>query len=220
MGRSMRQRGWIDGVEVVREVEGVVVGMVVGRGVGPREAGFDEALEEVVALARSGRRGIHGAVRDMLRHGAYKPTGRGKPASEYLLKAALDGAFPRVSPLVDAANFASLATELPISLVDLARAEVSSFLVRRGRAGESYVFNSGGQVIDLEDLLLLAALPGDRPIANPVKDSLATKLGAEATDVLGIVYSPERSLCENAAGVLAFSLQRFGGAARVASCLV
>ncbi len=28
------------------------------------------------------------AVRDLLRHGGYKPTGRGKPASEYLVRAA------------------------------------------------------------------------------------------------------------------------------------
>ena len=27
------------------------------------------------------------AIRDLLRHGGYKPTGRGKPASEYLVKA-------------------------------------------------------------------------------------------------------------------------------------
>ena len=42
-------------------------------------------------------------------------------------------------------------------------------MVRRGRAGESYV-QCIGQVIDLEDLLLVAALPDDRP-SNAVKNS-------------------------------------------------
>ncbi len=31
---------------------------------------------------------VRSAVRDLLRHGGYKPTGRGKPASEYLIRAA------------------------------------------------------------------------------------------------------------------------------------
>ncbi len=43
-------------------------------------------------------------VRDMLRHGHYKPTGRGKPASEFLLQAALSGSFPHVRCPVDVNN--------------------------------------------------------------------------------------------------------------------
>ena len=31
---------------------------------------------------------VRSAVRDLLRHGGFKPTGRSKPASEYLLRAA------------------------------------------------------------------------------------------------------------------------------------
>ncbi len=84
------------------------------------------------------------AVRQMLRHGSYKPTGRGKPASEYLLHAALEGRFPRVSNVVDAANLASLESLLPISLLDVDRAGSESFRIRWGRAGERYVFNRSG----------------------------------------------------------------------------
>ena len=32
--------------------------------------------------------------REVLRNGRYRPTGRGKPASEYLLRAALEGELP------------------------------------------------------------------------------------------------------------------------------
>ncbi len=131
------------------------------------------------------------AARDMLRFGKYKPTGRGKPASEYLLQAALEGGFPRIDPLVDLCNGASLEALLPISLIDLERAATTSFLVRRGRAEERYVFNAGGQTIELEDLLLTARMPADEPCANAVKDSLATKLGPIAKDVLAVIYAPE-----------------------------
>ena len=54
----------------------------------------------------------------MLRHGAYKPSGRGKPASEFLLHAALRGEFPLVHGPVDANNAISLASGLPGSIFD------------------------------------------------------------------------------------------------------
>ena len=40
--------------------------------------------------------------RDLLRHGGYKPTGRGKPASEYLVRAAGDGALRSGVPAASA----------------------------------------------------------------------------------------------------------------------
>src|SRR6266550_2411654 len=59
---------------------------------------------------------LRGAVRDMLRHGGYKPTGRGKPASEYLVRAASDGALSPINAAVDACNAVSLHSGLPISV--------------------------------------------------------------------------------------------------------
>lgn len=47
------------------------------------------ALLNVAAAAPLQRQeNVRSAVRDMLRHGGYKPTGRGKPASEHLVRAA------------------------------------------------------------------------------------------------------------------------------------
>lgn len=163
---------------------------------------FEAALAEVIAAAPPREADpMKAAVRTLLRHGKYKPTGRGKPASEYLWQSAVAGEFPRVFPLVDVCNLVSLRTLLPISLVDLTRADTLSFCVRRGRAGESYVFNAGGQEIALEDLLLLARLPSDTPCANAVKDSLATKLTATSQDVLAVVYAPadQAALAQRAA---------------------
>jgi len=91
-------------------------------------------------------------VRGLLRRGGFKPSGRNKPASEYLAQAAREGRFPRINNLVDVNNLISLESGLPISLLDLAavgeRAEI-----RYGAPGEKYVFNSGGQEIELAGLI-------------------------------------------------------------------
>ncbi len=135
-----------------------------------------------------------GAVRDMLRFGGYKPSGRAKPASEYLLNAALKDAFPLINNIVDINNLVSLEFMLPMSLIDLDLAGTSCFAVRRGREDEAYVFNPSGQILALGDLLLTAALPDDRPCASPVKDSHATKVHAGSTRLAVIVYAPAELL--------------------------
>lgn len=155
-------------------------------------------LMEALASAREGGSPVLPAtqeqVRAMLRHGAYKPSGRGKPASEYLLNAAFRGEFPIVNGPVDANNAISLASGLPGSIFD---AELSgrALLVRYGSPGETYVFNQSGQSINLEDLLVVCreAGTGWEPCGNPVKDSMATKVRAESRAVIGILYAP-RSL--------------------------
>ena len=153
------------------------------------------------------------AVRDMLRHGKYKPTGRGKPACEYLLKAAAESRFPSINNLVDALNLVSLKTQLPISVLDLDLAGTSEFVIRRGREGESFVFNATGQEIGLHDLLLVATKPTDLPCANPVKDSMRTKLTNDTTNALAVVYGPAslQSLVREACAELAELYQQFGG---------
>ncbi len=130
-------------------------------------------------------------VRGMLRFGKYKPAGRSKPASEFLLRAALSDAFPLVNGPVDVNNIVSLESGLPGSIFD---AELSGreLRVRRGEPGESYVFNTSGQSIDLEDLLLVSRSTGSGwiPCGNPVKDSMETKIRLETRDVLAILYAP------------------------------
>jgi len=125
-------------------------------------------------------------VRKMLRHGGYKPSGRGKPASEYLLRAAGDGSLGPINPVVDACNVASLHSGFPISVVDLDRTR-GALSVRLGRAGESYVFNATGQTIDLEGLLVLC--DEDGPSANAVKDAQRTKTNDATTRTLSIVWA-------------------------------
>ncbi|HMI91950.1 MAG TPA: hypothetical protein VK509_11330, partial [Polyangiales bacterium] len=61
---------------------------------------------------------VRANIRDLLRHGGYKPTGRGKPASEYLVRAAAEGALGSINAAVDVCNAVSLHSGLPISVVD------------------------------------------------------------------------------------------------------
>ncbi len=210
---------------VVGPPEGVAVGVIQAGGcvVEPSPPGLKEAIAHTIA-SRAGTNipPILAQIRTLLRHGRYKPTGRGKPASEYLLKAARGGRFPEINNLVDINNVISLRYLLPISLIDRARAEADQFVVRRGRPGERYVFNAGGQIIDVEDLLLLASLPADLPRANPVKDSLATKLNEQTHHVMAVVYAPvnERSLLEEATQEMAEMLSRWGRAQELTSTIL
>lgn len=129
--------------------------------------------------------GVRTAIRDLLRHGGYKPTGRGKPASEYLVRAATEGTLGTINPAVDACNVVSLHSGLPISVVDLAKAK-EPFHVGIAPAGASYVFNAAGQEIDLSGLLCL--YDGSGPCANAVKDSQRTKTGAETRLTLTVIW--------------------------------
>jgi DNA/RNA-binding domain of Phe-tRNA-synthetase-like protein len=128
---------------------------------------------------------VRGKVRDLLRHGGFKPTGRSKPASEYLLRAAGDGTLGPINAAVDAGNAVSLHSGLPVSVVDLDRTS-APFRVTVAPAGANFVFNSAGQVIDLEGLLCLFDANG--PCANAVKDAQRTKTDGSTRRTLSIVW--------------------------------
>ncbi len=128
---------------------------------------------------------VRGHVRELLRHGGYKPTGRGKPASEYLLRAVGEGALGSINAAVDACNVCSLHSGLPISVVDLDRAK-GPFRIGVAAEGSNYVFNQGGQTIDLGGLICLFDSEG--PCANAVKDSQRTKTSPATTRVMVVVW--------------------------------
>lgn len=125
------------------------------------------------------------AVRDLLRHGGFKPAGRSKPASEYLLKARAGGFLSSINLAVDACNAASLKGGLPISVVDMDRA-TPPFRVGIAEEGASYIFNASGQDINLSGLLCLFDSEG--PSANSVKDSQRTKTHEGTRRTLSIIW--------------------------------
>lgn len=125
------------------------------------------------------------AVRALLRHGGFKPSGRSKPASEYLQAAHAESRFPTINAAVDACNIVSLHWGLPISLIDLDRV-VGQLRVAICPPGTSYVFNPSGQTIDASGLL--AVFDDEGPTGTPVKDAQRTKTHDGTTTTLAVVW--------------------------------
>jgi len=128
---------------------------------------------------------VRESVRALLRQGGFKPTGRSKPASEYLLKAIREKTLSPINLAVDACNVVSFHSGLPISVVDLDRAK-PPLRVGVAPAGSSYIFNASGQTIDLAGLLCL--FDADGPCANAVKDAQRTKTSAETQRTLSLIW--------------------------------
>jgi DNA/RNA-binding domain of Phe-tRNA-synthetase-like protein len=128
---------------------------------------------------------VREAVRALLRHSGFRPAGRSKPASEYLIKAATDKSLSSINLAVDACNVVSLHSGLPISVVDLDRAR-EPLHVGVAPAGASYVFNASGQTIDLDGLLCLFDAEG--PCANAVKDAQRTKTTPQTRRALSLIW--------------------------------
>jgi len=128
---------------------------------------------------------VREAVRALLRHGGFKPTGRSKPAAEYLLRAVEQGQLSSINLVVDACNVVSYHSGLPISVIDLDRA-LPPLRVGLAPAGAAYVFNASGQTIDLGGLLCL--FDADGPCANAVKDAQRTKTADATRRTLSLIW--------------------------------
>lgn len=132
---------------------------------------------------------VRTVVRDLLRHGGFKPAGRSKPASEYLVGALAENRFPRINALVDACNVVSLHSGLPISLVDLDRID-GPLRIAIAPAGTTYPFNPTGQVIDVSGLVCLYDSQG--PTGTPVKDAQRTKTHDGTRNAIVIVWGSNK----------------------------
>lgn len=180
-------------LDTARQIPGLAVGLLDARypsalGATPTPPTIADSLcldAEAVPLERD--EAVRAAVRDLLRGDGYKPTGRGKPASEYLVKAAEGGFLGPINAAVDACNVVSLHSGLPISVVDLDRAR-APLAVDVGGPDDAYVFNASGQEIQLAGLLGLRDAEGF--CANPVRDSQRTKTHDGTTRTLSVVWAP------------------------------
>jgi DNA/RNA-binding domain of Phe-tRNA-synthetase-like protein len=133
--------------------------------------------------------GLKKDIRDMLRHGGFRPSGRSKPASEYLLKALEKGWFSPekgINAAVDICNVVSLHSGLPISVLDL---ELCSPPLRIAICGPqtSYAFNPSGQILDASGLVALHDSLG--PCGSPVKDSQRTKTHDGTQRTVTVIWS-------------------------------
>ncbi|MCR4783288.1 MAG: hypothetical protein K6A35_02080 [bacterium] len=127
----------------------------------------------------------HKAYRALLRWGGFRPSGRSKPAAEYLYRAATAGELGSINAAVDVLNGVSLHTGVPIGVIDLDLAK-PPLRIDLGHEGESYIFNKSGQDMNLKALIVMRDQEG--PCANPVKDSQRTKTNENTTKTLTIVW--------------------------------
>jgi DNA/RNA-binding domain of Phe-tRNA-synthetase-like protein len=146
-----------------------------------RPVGELPPIDLAVAAPLASSETVKTAVRDLLRHGGFKPAGRSKPASEYLAGTSV----PRINAAVDACNLVSLHAGLPISLVDLDKVD-GALRIAIAPAGTSYVFNPSGQTIDASGLVCLFDAQG--PTGTPVKDAQRTKTHDGTRATLSIVW--------------------------------
>ena len=165
-------------------------------------------LEAPVPLERD--EALRMAVRDMLRHWGHRPAGRGKPASEYLVRAVGQGELSSINVAVDICNVVSLHSGLPIALLDLEQA-APPFRVDQGAEGESYVFNPAGQEMELKGLICLYDAHG--PCANPVKDAQRVKTQDGTTGTLTVIWGVAGHEARRDAGLAWYRelLERVGG---------
>ena len=112
-----------------------------------------------------------------------------------LAQAAERGEFPRISHIVDALNLVSFESGLPISLLDAERVMegADALVIRFGRGGESFVFNTAGHEINLEGLVLVARRNGSA-LGNPVKDSMMAKTTDKTTRTIAFIWASRRAL--------------------------
>jgi DNA/RNA-binding domain of Phe-tRNA-synthetase-like protein len=169
-------------------------------GVEVRDSGptISEELERLSRDLASGRAGLtedrKRAIRAVLRNGQYRPSGRGKPAQEFL--AGLwerQGTIDLINNVVDVNNIISLRYGVPISVFDCDKVQ-GDLVLRLGQEDERYVFNASGQVLECRDLLVVSDDRG--AIGSPVKDSQRTKVFPGATSVVYVVYGNRESLSE------------------------
>lgn len=139
------------------------------------------------------------AIRELLRAGGFKPSGRNKPAQEYLLRhVRQENSLPQISNAVDLINLTSVSCGLPISLVSLDRVGWQLQL-RYGTRDEAYVFNASGQELDLRGLLTLCRAGADTsdPVASPIKDSMEAKITSTDRNLLACVYSSSEAMTQD-----------------------
>lgn len=150
-----------------------------------------QVVDRTLEAGLSGGDSRRTAIRELLRAGGFKPSGRNKPAQEYLLRhVRQEHSLPQIANAVDLINLVSLSSGLPISLISLDRIGWQLQL-RYGAPDEGYVFNPSGQVLNLNGLLTLCRAAADRsdPVASPVKDSMEAKVDSTDRNLLACVYS-------------------------------
>ena len=164
--------------------------------VGPSGAEFRARIEALAASILSTEeripRDAQSKIRHMLKVDGFSPSGRNRPASEYLVRELeRTGKFKFINNVVDINNYLSLKTHLPMSVFDAGKIN-GALVVRTGGPGEAYVFNPEGQIIELKRMIVCCEEQPDYtsiPFGSPVKDSMYTKISSGCTGAVAVLYS-------------------------------
>jgi DNA/RNA-binding domain of Phe-tRNA-synthetase-like protein len=200
-------------ISVENEIPELALGVASVPNIQKRQAtsDFDQWVNEQLALATNEVAQSHweerrNEVRALLRTGGFKPSGRSKPAQEYLLRCLSEPPFPRVNMPVDCLNVFSVLYGLPISL--LRASEFPTRLVLRfGAEGETYVFNNAGQTLDLRGLICACGgTSGQEPLGTPVKDSMKGKIDESTQEAIVVIYGPKKLISQESVATMASEL--------------
>ena len=153
------------------------------------EASAQLALGELGASPE--RAALQQAARALLRHGGYKPSGRGKPASEHLASVRERGPLSPINALVDVVNLASLYGALPLSALDADKLTAPLRVALGDQAHRDVPFNPSGQTIDMRQLLALHDAQG--PTGTPVKDAQRSKTDAQTRRALIVIWGDQEA---------------------------
>ena len=149
---------------------------------------INEDINEMLKPNYSYPDNMQKGIRSLLKTFGFHPSGRSRPASEYLFKDLTNrGGFNYINNIVDINNHISLKYKLPISVFDLDKSGFELCL-RVGADTEEYIFNKEGQILSLKKLLLVAKT-GAEAIGTPVKDSQATKVFEPTNKIAFFVYT-------------------------------
>jgi DNA/RNA-binding domain of Phe-tRNA-synthetase-like protein len=69
--------------------------------------------------------------------------------------------------------------------------------IRLGKPNERYIFNSVGQELELENLIVVCGGENEeKPLGSPVKDSMAGKIDKTVSKIVCILYAPKESMAQ------------------------
>ncbi len=149
---------------------------------------INDDIQEMLSPSYAYPDNMQKGIRSLLKTFGFHPSGRSRPASEYLFKDLINrGSFNYINNIVDINNHISLKYKLPISVFDLDKSGFNLCL-RVGQESEEYVFNKEGQILSLKKLLLVAKTNAEA-IGTPVKDSQATKVFEPTKNIAFFIYT-------------------------------
>lgn len=135
-----------------------------------------------------------------------------RPSSEALVRRTLKNEFPRINPVVDAGNIASVYTMIPIGMYDLDKI-VPPLSIRFSRSGEKFKPIGGKEEILGNNIPILVDSRNIVVHIYPYRDSVETCVTESTSRIIAIaagVSGVSKNLLEKAISIIVELLQKIG----------